>query len=321
MDDAPSPALELSIVVPVYCSEKILPHLVSRIRDVMCSAGFDSRFELILVNDVSPDGSWKVIEQLAADYAFVRGICLTKNVGQHNATMAGLVYAKGEVVVITDDDLQHPPDAILSLVETIRAGNDVCYTKYANRQHQLWKKIGSWINDGVATILLEKPPGLYLSSFKALHRRIVKEIVKYDGPYAYIDGLILDITRRITVVTIQHQSRYEGKGNYNLRRSVSLWLKMATSFSVFPLRLASVIGAMTAGMSILLIVAIVIQKLLHPEIPAGWTSLAALILFMGGIQLFALGIIGEYVGRSYLKVNRKPQYVVRATVGHSTLEK
>jgi undecaprenyl-phosphate 4-deoxy-4-formamido-L-arabinose transferase len=256
--------------------------------------------------------------QLAAGHAFVKGICLTKNVGQHNATMAGLGHANGEIIVIMDDDLQHPPEAIMALVASIRAGNDVCYTRYSNRQHELWKKIGSWINDRVAAILLMKPPGLYLSSFKALRRKIVNEVVRYDGPFAYIDGIILDITQRIGVVTIQHQPRYEGKGNYNLRRSVSLWLKMVTSFSVLPLRLTFVLGAMISSISAVAIVAIITLKILQPQIAAGWTSLVALILFMGGVQLLSLGVIGEYVGRSYLKLNRKPQYVIRSITEDSS---
>lgn len=316
MDKIPRSEVELSIVIPVYRSDSILPHLVEKIFKVMSSAGLESKFELVLVNDASPDGSWEVIERLATRHGFIRGICLTKNVGQHNALMAGLGHARGEVVVIMDDDLQHPPEAILALREAIRAGYDVSYTRYANRQHELWKKIGSWFNDRVATVLLNKPAGLYLSSFKALHRRIVTEIVKYDGPYAYVDGMILEITRRITVVAIEHQPRFAGAGNYNLRRSVSLWLKMATSFSVLPLRIASITGAAIGGLSGLLIVALVIQKIMHPDTPAGWTSLAALILFMGGIQLLSLGIIGEYVGRSYLRLNRKPQYIVRSITGN-----
>ena len=210
MDDRRVSIVEVSIIVPVFRSETILSTLVDRISEAMSSQRLE--FELILVNDASPDRSWEVIEQLAAEHAFVLGICLTKNVGQHNATMAGLGHANGEIIVIMDDDLQHPPEAIMSLVDAIRAGNDVCYAKYFNRQHELWKKIGSWVNDRVATVLLKKPAGLYLSSFKALHRRIVTEIVKYDGPYAYIDGIVLDVTQRITAVTIQHRPRFAGEG-------------------------------------------------------------------------------------------------------------
>jgi len=263
------------------------------------------------VNDVSPDNSWEVVKGLAARYPFVRGVALAGNVGQHNATMAGLGHARGEVVVIMDDDLQHPPEAIAAMVDAIRTGYDVCYTRYLNRQHNVGKRFGSWFNDRVATLLLKKPAGLYLSSFKAIHGRIVAEVVKYDGPYAYIDGILLDITRRITVVPIEHRARAEGEGNYNLARSISLWLKMATSFSVLPLRIASVVGAVTSFVSGLLILWIIFEKLTHPEIAAGWASLAALVLFMGGVQLLSLGIIGEYVGRSYIRLNRKPQYVIR----------
>ncbi|HZZ95348.1 MAG TPA: glycosyltransferase family 2 protein [Usitatibacter sp.] len=310
---------EVSIVVPVYRSETILPRLAEEVLEAMKARGWENAFELILVNDVSPDDSWEVVKKLATRYPFVHGVALAGNVGQHNASMAGLGQARGEVVVIMDDDLQHPPEAVGSMVDAIRSGFDVCYTRYVNRQHNLWKRFGSWINDRVATILLKKPSGLYLSSFKAMHRRIVDEVVKYDGPYAYIDGILLDITRRVTVVPIGHRARLEGEGNYNLARSVSLWLKMATSFSVLPLRIASVVGAVTSFASGLLIVGIVVEKLLHPETPRGWTSLAALILFMGGVQLLSLGIIGEYVGRSYMRLNRKPQYVIRELTDTATV--
>ena len=272
-------------------------------------------YELILVNDVGPDNSWEVIKRLAREYPFVRGICLAKNVGQHNAVMAGLRHVRGEIVVMMDDDLQHPPEAIALLVQAIRADHDVCYTRYENRQHDQWKKFGSWFNDRVATLLLKKPKGLYLSSFKAVHRRVADEVIKYDGPYAYIDGLILDITSRITVVAIQHQQRFMGKGNYNLRRSLSLWLKMATSFSVFPLRLATAIGLLMTAVSAVAVTIIVVRKFMHPELQAGWASLIATFLFVGGIQTFCLGMLGEYLGRAYLKINKKPQFVIREFTG------
>ena len=315
MDNTSAQRLDVSIVVPVYRSEAILPHLVDKVQAALRASPEPISYELILVNDVSPDRSWDVIKRLAAEYAFVRGICLTRNVGQHNATMAGLRHVNGDIVVIMDDDLQHPPEAILSLIQAVRADQDVCYTKYANRQHEACKKIGSWFNDRVATLLLQKPPGLYLSSFKALRRQISDEVIKYDGPYAYIDGLILDITRRITAIEIQHQQRFVGSGNYDLRRSLSLGLKMATSFSGFPLRLATAIGLMMTALSAIAVTTIVIRKILHPELQAGWASLIATILFVGGIQTFCLGMLGEYLGRAYLKLNKKPQFVVRERVG------
>jgi undecaprenyl-phosphate 4-deoxy-4-formamido-L-arabinose transferase len=307
--------LDVSIVVPVYRSESILSHLVAQVHAAMQDAGIDGRFELILVNDASPDGSWQVIRQLADRYPFVKGICLARNFGQHNATMAGLNHACGEVVVIMDDDLQHPPQTIMALVAAVRDGFDVCYTTYVNRQHAFWKRLGSWFNDRVASFLLNKPRGLYLSSYKAMHRRVAQEIIRYDGPYAYVDGLILDVTRHITSVPIQHQARHAGKGNYGLRRSISLWLKMATSFSIIPLRVASFTGLMLALVSAIAMIAVIVEKFRHPETPAGWASMLVIVLFMGGLQLLCLGVIGEYLGRAYLKLNRKPQFAVRERIG------
>ena len=303
----------LSIVVPVYCSATILPELVEQIHEEMRSEGLSDNFELLLVNDASPDNSWEVIRSLASTHSFIKGISLRRNFGQHNAIMAGLNHVSGEYVILMDDDMQHPPRAIMDMVRALDKGYDVCYTNYLNRRHAAWKKLGSNFNNWVATHLLGKPKGLYLSSFKAMKREVVNEVIKYDGPYAYIDGLILDVTRSITTVDIQHQSRLEGEGNYNLRRSLSLWLKMATSFSVLPLRIATYAGFVLSALSSVMIVFVIVQKILHPELPAGWTSLIATILFIGGIQTLCIGMIGEYLGRTYLKLNYKPQYVVGAT--------
>lgn len=303
----------LSIVVPVYNSARILPQLVDQVHAEMCKVGMVDSFELLLVNDASPDISWQVIRSLAQQHAFIKGVSLRRNFGQHNAIMAGLHYASGDFIVLMDDDLQHPPNAIGNMIRALAGGYDVCYTNYLNRQHAIWKRLGSQFNDWVATHLLGKPKGLYLSSFKAIRREVVDEIVKYDGPYAYIDGLILDVTRSITSIDIEHQARHEGEGNYNLSRSLSLWLKMATSFSVLPLRLASYAGFALAALSLVMIIFILVLKILHPEYPRGWTSLIATVLFIGGIQTMCIGVMGEYLGRTYLKLNHKPQFVVGST--------
>ena len=300
----------LSIVVPVYRSASILPHLVERINQVLSKDVNCDEFELILVNDASPDNSWQVISELSSKNSFIKGISLRRNFGQHNAIMAGLNHVQGEYIVIMDDDLQHPPEAISSILQALINGNDVCYTKYLNRQHAAWKKLGSNFNDFVATYLLSKPKGLYLSSFKGLRGEVVNEIIKYDGPYAYVDGLILSVTSSITTIDIEHQARKEGEGNYNLYRSLSLWLKMATSFSIVPLRVATFIGFALTFLSLIMIIFIVIQKIVHPEYPRGWASLIATILFIGGVQTFCMGMLGEYLGRSYLKLNRKPQFII-----------
>lgn len=303
----------LSIIVPVYRSAAILPQLIEQIHAEMAKEGLANDFELLLVNDASPDNSWQIIRALADTHPFIKGISLRRNFGQHNALMAGLNHASGNFVVLMDDDLQHPPHAIGDILRALSEGYDVCYTNYLNRQHATWKKLGSRFNDWVATHLLGKPKGLYLSSFKGLRREIAQEVIRYDGPYAYVDGLILDVTRSITTIDIEHQARHEGEGNYNLSRSLALWLKMATSFSVLPLRLASFAGFVLAALSLVMIVFVIAQKLLHPELPAGWASLIATVLFIGGIQTLCIGMMGEYLGRTYLKLNHKPQFVVGTT--------
>ena len=305
----------VSLVIPVYRSAQILPKLTQAVASVMQGR----RFELILVCDASPDDSWQVIRDLTAQYAFVRGICLRKNAGQHNAIMAGLAHVQGGLVVLMDDDLQHPPSEIPSLLKALEAGADVCYVNYLQRRHPLWKRIGSKINDIAATLLLGKPHSLYLSSFKALKRPIVEEVIKYDGPFAYVDGLILDATSAITSVDIVHSERYLGEGNYSLRRSVSLWLKMATSFSVFPLRVLFVLGLIVAIASILAIAGLAYFKWTNPGLPIGWASTIAAILFVGGLQMLGLGLLGEYLGRAYMKLNSKPQYVVREVIQRSVV--
>ncbi|MDD2720669.1 MAG: glycosyltransferase family 2 protein [Gallionella sp.] len=307
------PTCKLSIIVPVYRSEAILPKLVELIHDEMEKEGLAHDFELMLVNDCSPDNSWQVIRSLAATRPWIKGVSLRRNFGQHNAIMAGLNHAGGEFIVLMDDDLQHPPHAIGDLMRALQEGYDVCYTRYLNRQHAAWKKLGSQFNDWVATHLLGKPKGLYLSSFKGLRREIATEVIRYDGPYAYLDGLILDVTRAITTIDIEHGARHEGEGNYNLSRSIGLWMKMATSFSVLPLRLATYAGFAIAALSLVMILFVVAQKLLHPELPAGWASLIATVLFIGGIQTLCIGMVGEYLGRTYLKLNHKPQFVVGST--------
>lgn len=306
--------VELSIVVPVYNSQTILPKLCLEVERALNESRFSESFELILVNDCSPDDSWRVIKRLAANHPCVRGVSLRKNFGQHSATMAGLRVCSGKYVVVMDDDLQHPPSEILRMVTKLEMGADICYTKYLNRKHSLWKRLGSSFNNVVATILLDKPKGLYLSSFKAMRREIVDEIVKYDGPYPYLDGLILDVSRRIEIVDIEHHAREDGAGNYNLYRSISLWAKMATSFSVFPLRLVTFFGAFVSALSLIAFLLVVGFKLFYPGWPAGWASLISVILFIGGAQMLSLGLIGEYLGRAYLRLNGKPQYVIAETL-------
>ena len=305
----------LSIVIPVYGSAKILPELVRRI-EVMAAGTPElaDRFELVLVDDCGPDDSLAVIRALAAERKFLKAVALRKNAGQHNAIMAGLNYAAGEVIVMMDDDLQHSPDDVPALYRKVLEGYDVCYADFRSRHHALWKVLGSRINDRVARFLLKKPPGLYLSPFKAIRASIRDEIVRSRGPNVYLDGLILTATSNIATIEVEHHPRLRGRSAYSFSASVSLWLKMATNFSIAPLRLASFMGLVFSGVGFMLALWLVVERIRNDDVPQGWTSLMVIVLIMGGIQLLALGAIGEYLGRVFLTVKNRPQFVVASTV-------
>jgi undecaprenyl-phosphate 4-deoxy-4-formamido-L-arabinose transferase len=270
-------------------------------------------YELILVCDCSPDRSWAVIRSLAKQYPWVRGILLRMNAGQHNALMAGFSKARGRVIVTMDDDLQHAPEDIPLLLAELAQGRDMVYARFKSRKHAGWKVAGSRLNDLVAGYLMNKPKGLYLSPFRAMTADIRDDILRYQGPYVYVDGLILSVTRNIGTVDVDHHERYAGDSGYSLRKSISLWLKMATNFSIVPLRITSFVGLCFAGVGFILALVLIIQKLTLDRMPIGWSSLIVTVLIVGGVQLLALGMLGEYLGRVLLILNSRPQYVVGET--------
>lgn len=303
---------KVSIVIPVYGSEAVLPELVSQLISVLSN---QEGFEIILVCDQSPDGSWKKIKSLAEMYPEVKGLLLRINSGQHNACMAGFAYSSGQIIVTMDDDLQHSPSHVPGLINAIEAGHDVVYARFKDRKHPKWKILGSHFNDWAAKFLISKPRGLYLSSFRAFTAPIRDQILRYRGPFVYVDGLILNVTQNISSVDVEHHQRYAGRSFYGFRRSVSLWMKMATGFSIAPLRFTSFMGLLFSGLGFLLAVIFVIQKFTLNMMPIGWSSLIVTLLIVSGVQLLALGLIGEYIGRLFLTINSQPQYVVAELVG------
>jgi undecaprenyl-phosphate 4-deoxy-4-formamido-L-arabinose transferase len=307
---------EISVVVPTYGGERTLPTLVDRLRETLEGQSF----EIVLVHDCGPDDSWAAISALAKADSRIRGLNLRRNFGQHNAVMAGLNYARGDVIVTMDDDLQHSPDDIAALREKLSQGYDVCYAKFASRKHAAWKVAGSKVNDWLARLLLGKPKGIYLSPFRCLSRGIRDELVKFKGPSVYVDGLIFAITDNIASVDVVHRERSKGESQYTLRKSISLLLKMATSGSIFPLRLASMLGVLTSFLGFILAIIFVIQRLEDPNLPIGWASLIVTSLILGGVQLLALGILGEYIGGLFLRVDARPQYVIAETANVGTEE-
>tara|TARA_B110000093_G_scaffold172554_1_gene203682 strand:- start:72 stop:800 length:729 start_codon:yes stop_codon:yes gene_type:complete len=234
-----------------------------------------------------------------------------KNYGQHNAIMAGINIAEGDYVITMDDDFQHSPSEISKILDRMDEGYDVCYTNYKNNKYNAFKIFSSQLNNKISNFLINKPKNIYLSSFKCFTKKICEEIKKYDGPFVYIDGLIFDITKNVSSVDVEHLERMTGNSNYNIFKLISLWLRVLTNFSIVPLRISTIAGFFMTFVSFCSILVIVSIKLLNPTIAAGWASIISVLLFFFGLQFIVLGLIGEYIGRSYLNLNKKPQFVVR----------
>ena len=234
--------MNLSIIIPVFNSANILEQLVSSIHNSLNNITFQDEFEIILVNDFSSDNSWKEIKILSNKFPSVKGLNLSKNYGQHNAIMAGLNECVGDKIITMDDDLQHPPESIKDIYDELQKNFDSCYTYYLNRQHPLWKKFISWLNNLVSSYLLNKPLRIYLSSFRGFKKNILKEIINYKEPQVYLDGLILKATRNISMISVPHQKRLYGNSNYNFKKLISLWSDMAINFPVYPLRFITFFG-------------------------------------------------------------------------------
>jgi glycosyltransferase involved in cell wall biosynthesis len=297
--------MEISVVIPVYNSANIITELVRQLRDAITV-----EYELIFVNDASKDDSWNILSKLA-ESADVKALSLSMNFGQDNAIMAGLGVATGKYIVIMDDDLQHSPYDIMQLYDKCKKECDVCYADYSQHKKQTWwKNIGSFFNSKSAEVFLNKPNKIYISPYKIIKADIVKSMLQYQGAYPYIDGLIFRSTKSISQITVDHQSRYAGTGNYGLKKSISVFLKHATGFSIVPLRLASFIGFLISIFSFLLGLFYIFQYF-SGNIIEGWTTLVVLTLFIGGMMLSSLGIIGEYIGRMYQTMNNRPQYIIR----------
>lgn len=300
----------LSVIIPVYNSEQTINRLVEHVLETLNR----TTLEIVLVNDGSRDRSEQVCTELAKRFSEVKFISLRRNSGEFNAVMCGLNHASGDYCVMIDDDFQNPPTEILKLVETAQQGDyDVVYSFYATKKHSWFRNFGSWLVNRVTTWLLEKPNDLYLSSFKLINQAVVQEIIKYKGPYPYLDGLIFRVTRNLGRVQVSHNAREEGQSGYTLRKLTSLFMTILFGYSLKPLRLLTATGLAFSGFSLLAVLIDLVLYAIHSEFFI-LNSVLILLTFFSGLILTCLGIVGEYIGRIFMAQSGLPQYVEKMVV-------
>ena len=304
---------KVSFVIPCYRSANTIGVVVDEIRDTMPTLP-EYDYEIILVNDCSPDNTLEVISALALSDRRITAVDLAKNFGQHAALMSGISHSTGDFVVCLDDDGQTPANEVGKLLEKIEAGYDVVYASYDHKQHSGFRNFGSRVNAWMTEIMLGKPKELSLTSYFAAKRFIADEMLRYENCFPYVMGLVLRSTKNICNVPVNHRSREQGQSGYTLGKLLSLWMNGFTSFSIKPLRIATYFGALTAVAGFIYALIIVIRHFAVGMAPLGWSSTTALLLILGGVILLVLGLIGEYIGRIFMCVNSSPQYVERSVV-------
>lgn len=305
---------KISFVIPCYRSEHTIEAVVAEIMDTMKGlAAYE--YDIMLVNDCSPDHTYEVIKTICEKNNNITGISLAKNFGQHAALMAGLRRSDGDIVVCLDDDGQTPANEVGGLIDAIERGSDVVYASYDSKKHSAFRNFGSHINNIMTRIMLGKPKDLQVTSYFAAKRFVVDSMLAYEHSYPYVIGLVLRATKNIINVPVHHRSRAVGDSGYTMRKLLSLWFNGFTAFSILPLRIATATGVFFAVVGFIYGVYTIIKKFVNPAVPMGFSSLMAAVVFIGGMLMIMLGLIGEYIGRIYISINKSPQYVIREETG------
>ncbi|MCR4788103.1 MAG: glycosyltransferase family 2 protein [Lachnospiraceae bacterium] len=303
--------MKISYVIPCYRSSKTLPSVVEEIKTKMSGmSGYD--YEIILVNDCSPDDTYEVIKKIASENDNVKGYSLAKNFGQHGALMAGFHHVSGDIIVCLDDDGQTPANEADRLIGAVENGADVAYARYGHKKHSFFRNFGSRVNDRMTCIMLGKPKDLHISSYFAAKRFVIDEIVKYTYAFPYVMGLVLRTTKNIVNVDIDHRDRTVGESGYTMGKLLSLWFNGFTAFSIKPLRIAVGTGSVFAGVGFVYGIYTIIKKIFiqPPELVTGFSALMSAVVFTGGMLMIMLGLVGEYLGRIYISINNSPQFVI-----------
>lgn len=312
----------VSFVIPCYRSAHTLPGVIREIKETMEKlTAYD--YEVVLINDCSPDDTFETIKKLCAENENIIGINLAKNFGQHSALMAGFHYVKGDLVICLDDDGQTPADEADKLIKGIEQGADVVYAQYSQKHHSGFRNWGSHINELMTRVMLGKPKELYISSYFAVRRFVVEEMKRYTYAYPYVIGLVLRSTKNIVNVEVEHRDRMEGTSGYTIGKLLALWFNGFTAFSVKPLRIATVTGAVCAAIGFLYGIYTIIKKIFinPPGLVTGFSALMSVLVFIGGMLMLMMGLVGEYMGRMYISMNNSPQYVIREMAGKAVENK
>jgi len=303
---------KISYVIPCYKSALTISGVIEEIAETMRTMSY--LYEIILVNDYPYDNTIDVLKRLSNEDSRIKVVQFARNFGQHAALMAGYQVATGDYIVSLDDDGQTPANEVKKLIDKLEEGYDVVYARYSHKKHSLFRNFGSRLNGWMTEVMLKKPKDLYVSSYFVMRSYIKEEILHYRNAYPYVIGLVLRSTTNITNADVQHRQREQGRSGYTLGKLLGLWLNGFTAFSVVPLRLASFLGIFAAGAGFVYLIYVLVNKIVNPLAPIGWTSMIALLLIVGGIIMLILGMIGEYVGRIYISLNAYPQYVVKETI-------
>ena len=305
---------KVSFVIPCYRSENTLDGVILEVKEAMKKLE-QYTYEVILINDSSPDNTWNTIERLSEENENIIGVNFSKNFGQHAALMAGMRETTGDYVVCLDDDGQTPANEVDKLLSALEDGADAVYARYGNKKHSLFRNFGSRVNDMMTRIMLGKPKELFISSYFGVKRFVVEDMVRYQNSYPYVIGLVLRATKNIVNVDVTHREREEGRSGYTLKKLLGLWFNGFTAFSVTPLRIATVIGVFCAVLGFAYGLYLFIRRLVDPNMVMGFSSIMCTILFVGGMLMIMLGLVGEYIGRIYICLNNSPQYVIREKAG------
>lgn len=303
---------KISFVIPCYNSTNTLDAVVAEIEKTMTEKLSNYDFEVILVNDCSPDGTtYDKIKEIASKKAFVKGINLARNFGQPSAVMAAIHYATGDYVVCGDDDGQTPFNEFPKLFTKIQEGYDIVEAKYDIREKRsLFRRFGTVLNESMATWLIDKPKGLELTSYWCIRRFVADEILRYNNPYPYLGGLLLRSSQNVCNVSVTHRARLNGKSGYTLKKLIGLWINGFTSFSIIPLRLTSFLGFLISFLGFCLGIYVVIKSIIS-NMPPGFATIVCLLLLFFGILFIFLGIMGEYIGRIFISLNNSPQFIIK----------